>query len=341
VTGGRPLHLIGPDLSLSRAGRRLVVRRGPAVVGSAPLTMVTKVILHGAGQVTTSAMTALLAAGIPLVLLTGSGRALGRLEPPGSPHVAVRWAQLKASADAGNRMEIARRLVDGKIANQRMLVQRQVREHQCLLPGGEAACARLTRVQRRIAACTDLSSLRGVEGACASIYWSQLRPLLAPYGFQGRSRHGRDIANASFNYASALLREAVLTQVTVAGLDTQVSFLHEPYRGRPSLVFDLMEEWRPVLLETTVLGVLALRMVQPEDLEQRNGLARLSLRARAQIIRRFEERLAAPISSRDRDRGRPRSGCGSRPPGWWRRSAVDPPTRRSGGGDGGGHPRPS
>ncbi len=85
-----------------------------------------------------------------------------------------------------------------------------------------------------------------------------------------------------------------------------MSFLHAPRSGRPTLVFDLMEEWRAVLLESTVLGVLGLRMIRPEDLttdpaprtgDSTDGRPRLGPSASAAVIARFRARVDSPARS--------------------------------------------
>lgn len=60
----------------------------------------------------------------------------------------------------------------------------------------------------------------------------------------------------------------MIAAVAAAGLDSCVSFLHTPARGRPTLAFDLMEEWRPVLVESTVLALVGLRAVTDADLTE-------------------------------------------------------------------------
>jgi len=79
-----------------------------------------------------------------------------------------------------------------------------------------------------------------------------------------------------------------------AGFDPFLSFLHTPSRGRPTLAFDLMEEWRPVLLESTVLALLGLGSATAADLEDSVGGPRLSPALRAAAVTRFQARLAAP-----------------------------------------------
>jgi CRISPR-associated protein Cas1 len=70
----------------------------------------------------------------------------------------------------------------------------------------------------------------------------------------------------SFGYTllGALMESAVLR----VGLDPMVGVFHAPDYGRPSLVLDLIEEFRPVLVDALVLRVLNRREVAPEDFEE-------------------------------------------------------------------------
>ena len=65
-----------------------------------------------------------------------------------------------------------------------------------------------------------------------------------------------------------------------------------PFRGRPTLVFDLMEEWRSVLLDPVVWSLVRLHAVGPTDIDHDNGRAQLSARSRRLAIERFRSRLS-------------------------------------------------
>jgi CRISPR-associated protein Cas1 len=81
-------------------------------------------------------------------------------------------------------------------------------------------------------------------------------------------------------------------------------------------VFDLMEEWRPVLLEPTVLALVRLGAVRPDSVTVTTEGPRLSAAASAATIERFRTRLAqstrgwpmvdrpAPYADRVRDQAR-------------------------------------
>ena len=288
------LHVMGADACVARRGGRLVVVRGGRVEHSAPLVRVASLVLHGTVGITTPALHALLDAEVPVVLLRRDGRALGRLEPPASSHADRRRRQLEASADRVRCLELARLIVSGKLANQRALLLRQRRRDEPVRMASE----RLGALAARALRAPDLPGLLGLEGAGGRAYFSALSAMLPEWcNFLGRDRRGGDLFNAGVNYVSALLRERVVSALAAEGLDPCLSHLHVPTRGRPTLAFDLMENFRPVLVEGSVLALLRLGVLGPGDLVFHPEGGRLSDEARRSLVRRFHARLAAPPST--------------------------------------------
>lgn len=302
-----PLHVTSAGSSVAKRGNRVVVLREHRVEASVGIMRLSEVILQGASVgVTTPALHMLLANEVPLVLLSSGGRPLGRLEPPSAGHVQTRQAQLLRSMDPGSRLELSRALVAGKIHNQRTLLARRART----LPEPDDTLAslvtRLGQLEGQVETHASVEALLGLEGAASGAYFRGIRRLLPDVpSFTHRQRSGPDVVNAVINYCSALLREAVFNAACAAGLDPQLSFFHLPTRGRPTLAFDLMEEWRPVLLEGTVLSLLRLRTITDRDLDRQEDRAVLSGRARRAIVQRFYDRLASPASTWPGEPGRP------------------------------------
>lgn len=302
-----PLYVIDGPATVAKRGGRILVTREREVLASAPLMCLSEVVLFGRINVTTPALHALLDADVPLVLLRSDGRARGRLEPPGSPHVALRQLQTLRCAEPAARLHVARAVVAAKLRNQRALLRaRQERSgHADTL---RAAADRLAALETAARDAAGVSSLLGIEGAGAGAYFRAFRLLAEGCGFTRRDRHGPDVVNALLNYCSALLREQVLGAITAAGLDPHASFFHTPMRGRPTLAFDLMEEWRPVLLEATVLALLGLGMVRPADCRPTDEGPRLHREARAAAVNRFRARLDRPARSWPPRPGQPTYG---------------------------------
>jgi len=287
---GVPLYVLDVRAVVTKRGGRVVVMRDGKALDSAPLFRLSRVVLFGAAGITTPALHALLAAGVPVVLLRSDGRPVGRVEPPASCDAEVRYRQLVRSSLPSDRLVLARALVAGKLRNQRAHLQRRARDSEHAVALRDAAALVGEQVARAEAS-TTVPSLIGIEGGATGIYFSALRLILGRSGFRRRDRFGRDIVNALINYCSALLREQVLGAIAVAGLDPNLSFLHTPTRRRPTLAFDLMEEWRPVLVESTVLSLLGLGIVRPDDLVDGADGPRLTPEACSAAVARFHERL--------------------------------------------------
>ena len=288
-----PLHVATPGTVVGKRGGRLEARREGTVVASAALLGVSELVLVGNVQVTTPALHALLDADVPVILLRGDGRTRGRLEPPASPHAQVRRAQLRATDDPQRRLMVAREIVAAKLGNQARLVTKQL-DRNGAVSSGEGA-ARLRGLAVEAAQADSVARLRGLEGAGSRAYFAALRRVLAGWvpAFSQRDRQADDPVNALINYLSAVLRETVQRELVVRGLDPSVGFYHEPFRARPSLALDLMEEWRPVLLERTVLALIRRGQVGPGSLEPSDEGPRLSREARSAAVAHFDDRLQA------------------------------------------------
>src|SRR5207253_135761 len=119
----------------------------------------------------------------------------------------------------------------------------------------------------------DLDRLRGLEGAAAALYFGQFGKLLrtADLTFAGRTRRPpRDPVNACLSFGYALLGSVLETEVLRCGLEPLIGFLHQPAYGRPSLMLDLLEEFRP-LVDALVVRLVNLRQLGPRDFERRGG----------------------------------------------------------------------
>ena len=298
-----PLYVIEPAAVVRKDGGRIVVTVDGELRASLPLMELTEVVLLGPANVSTQALRALLGANVPVVFLRSDGRARGRLEPPGATQIETRRRQLALSADLAARLHIASACIGAKIHNQRVGLVRAARSPDLAEADrrklGELA-DRISAFGTKLDAATSLSSLLGFEGASASAYYEGIRLLVgARVGFARRNRFESDVLNLAINYSSALVREQVVGAITAAGLDPGVSFLHEPRRARPTLAFDLMEEWRPLLVDGLALAAINLNMISAIDVERRaDGRALLSQRARSRLVERFAFRLASQASER-------------------------------------------
>jgi len=260
------LYVTEQGASLTKRGSRLVVEKLGRPVHWVHAFKVEQVVLMGSINVTPGAIAFLLQQGIDTVFLSFYGKYRGRLISHLGRNIELRRRQFERLADPAFRLAQARAYVQGKLHNCRVLLRRQNQElgHETITK----VLHQLRSLARQTQTCQTVDSLMGVEGAGAAAYFSSFPHLLkAPhFSFPGRNRRPpRDPVNVLLSLGYTLLANAVQTQVHVAGLDPYLGCLHAVEYGRPSLVLDLMEEFRPVLVDSLVLHLINRRIIQPGD----------------------------------------------------------------------------
>ena len=144
---------------------------------------------------------------------------------------------------------------------------------------------------------TPLGTLQGLEGTGAAIYFAAFPKLLRQtMGFEGRRRRPpTDPVNALLSFGYTLLLNNVLAAIGLVGLDPYAGYLHSSQYGKPALALDLMEEFRPIIVDSVVQSVINNRVIEPGDFEAELGAYRLADPARRRFIQKFEERLAQEV----------------------------------------------
>jgi CRISPR-associated protein Cas1 len=231
-------------------------------------------------------------------LLDRVGRFQARIEGPVSGNVLLRRAQYRSSEKPE---PFVRGFLAGKIANQRTVLQRALRDRANLATDSRAAIetvvARLGFILRRVALGEDeLETLRGYEGEAAKLYFSVFDHLIASddplMRFTGRSRRPPlDAVNGLLSFLYTLLTHECRSAAETVGLDPAVGFLHRDRPGRPSLALDLMEELRPVFVDRLALALINRKQIQSSDFDRRDGGAvLLNERGRKTVITAWQER---------------------------------------------------
>lgn len=98
-------------------------------------------------------------------------------------------------------------------------------------------------------------SLLGIEGISASLYFSSLSNLkLFPQSFRYRTkRNSTEITNIALNYGYAILCNRIYSYIVKSGLDPYCSILHTMRSGKPSLILDIMEQYRSYIVDRAII----------------------------------------------------------------------------------------
>lgn len=283
-----PLYVKDQGGVIGLSGEQLTIST-PSGRQSARLPNTSEVNVFGNIQITTQALRALVERGIPVSLFSYGGWFSGRVVSHDSKNVELRIAQHAAAADSVLCVQIARRIVESKILNCRTLLRRNV---PVLDP---TVLFELKQLARKASEAVSLESLLGYEGTAARVYFGAFTKMLkgvSEFDLDGRNRRPpRDPVNAMLSFAYALLTKDFALALSTAGLDPLLGFYHQPRFGRPALALDLMEEFRPLIADSVVIGAINNDVIRDTDFVIAKGGCALSHAARKRFILAYERRM--------------------------------------------------
>ncbi len=134
----------------------------------------------------------------------------------------------------------------------------------------------------------SISQLMGYEGEISSLYWQSLVIIMEEKSnFTGRvTRGAKDLVNASLNYGYAILYARVQNALLKAGLALHISFLHSMQDGKPTLVYDLIEEFRAFVVDRAIISMI--NKNEPLKINEKGELSKASCHL---IVQNVKERL--------------------------------------------------
>ncbi len=289
----------GKGLFVGKHQGRLRVSREGKPLSEAPILHLEQVVIVDTGVAVSSDVIRTCAEeGIPIYFLSPTGQHIAGLYSAGlTGTVLTRRAQLGAFEDERG-VTLARAFVVGKLENQRALIRYIAKYRKEAEP---ALFEELTRVAaelgdhvqeaeqvsaRQVSEVRDL--LLSIEGRAASHYWGAIKRVIPErLGWPGRETQGaQDPFNAALNYGYGVLYAQVERALVLAGLDPYGGFLHADRPGKPSLVLDLIEEFRQMVVDRTLIG-----QVNRGFALERDEQGRLDLPTRKRIAERVLERL--------------------------------------------------
>lgn len=289
--------------SVRKRGARFLISRGADNIEEVAASRAERIILPVRGaSISTDAIALAIERDVPVYFSYYNGRPLAYLMPAKGKEMAkIRRAQYTASSRT--RASLVKGFVTGKIQNQQAFLQKKIRNRRNTLASSKEqymlVLDQLARVVEAINTLADnketlVSDAMVLEAHAASKYWMSIGTIIPErYKFPGRKKRGAsDAVNRLLNYGYGILRNEVWSAITYAGLDPFGGFLHADKSSRPSLVFDLMEEFRAPIVDSVVIRLLCEKNMPLRRITEENGLSQW---ARTQLIQAIAECLSSPV----------------------------------------------
>lgn len=296
-----PVYVQAHHAKVAKVGETLEISVDDVKTQTVRLINCSQLALFGNVYVTAPALMELMTRGVPVSWHSHGGWFMGHTIGTGHKNVELRRAQFRAADDEHFCLRLAKGLVDTKIRNCRTLLRRNWKNAEA--PPG--LLEDLNGDLRRVARAPDLQGLLGVEGSAAARYFGAFTNLLKDTGPEGnfafdfKTRNRRpptDPVNAMLSYAYSLLVRVWHVTLTAVGLDPYLGFYHQPRYGRPALALDLMEPFRPLIADSTVIQAINNGEVRPTDFVAAAGSVNLSPDGRKRFIGTFERRMSLEVT---------------------------------------------
>lgn len=307
----RPLYLNTPGYRVGCKDEVLTIKDKDKLIEEVRMRDVSHVALFGNIQISTQAIQSLCEQEVPVTYFSMGGWFYGITRGHALKNVFLRMEQFRLAREEATCLSLARQFVHGKIRNHRTLL---MRNH---LEPPEVIIGKLKRASEDALAANSIEELLGIEGAAASQYFQQFGGMVKveddlpglgltventkqrTFNFNFNNRNRRpptDPVNAMLSLAYSMLAKDCTLAALAVGFDSYLGFYHQPRFGRPALGLDLMEEFRPLIAESTVLNCINNRVVTDKDFVKAGQAVNLTAPGRKRFFQTYEQRMSSLIT---------------------------------------------
>lgn len=294
------LYITNDSLYLALDGENLICKQENEVKFRIPFDNIENIVCFNYLGCSPALMGRCVDKAIPINFISPHGRFLAKVcgETKGNVHLRIQQIE----SFKVNALLLTQNTVATKLYNTVKLLQRSLHDNSELRDDEKIiSLIELLKVSAsQIYTLQEVDSILGVEGKCASEYFSAFNKLLInsknTFKFIGRTkRPPLDPINAVMSFVYTLLTLQYAAALETVGLDSYIGYYHTPRSGRHSLACDLVEETRCVV-DRFVLTMFNLMELKEDDFERQvSGAVWLNDSGRKKVITKWQEKQRTDI----------------------------------------------
>lgn len=269
LSGASEVVVASPGIFIGKSRNRLILKQQRKIIAEMPFSRLSCVTVVSAGVSLSSDVIRYCAAkNIPLNFYGYTGRAYASLRSPLFSSGDLTLFQVRMYAN-GRGLTLSRKIIIAKCRSQMNLLKYYNRHRSTADPVfNERLQPVLAGMSRDLSAMQALNikpplkkcrnEVFTAEARVAAGYWQMIGQLLPrELGFGRRVKKGaQDVVNVMLNYGYGILYQRVWEALHRVGLNPEVGFLHAWHRGRPTLVYDLVEEYRQIMVDRPLFSLM-------------------------------------------------------------------------------------
>lgn len=272
------LYVTTENAYLALDGENVVIQSDGSTLGRLPLHIIDGIMSFGYIGASPALMGKCAEMNKSLVFLKPNGQFLAKITGKSYGNILLRREQYRICDNKERSLAIAKNIISAKLSNSNTVLSRAVRDHALRIDTQKfsqiAASLQSGKVKSYNAESAD--SLRGLEGECASLYFSVFDAMILQqkddFFYKSRSRRPpTDNVNAMLSFSYSLLTSMCVSALEAVGLDAYAGVYHTERPGRCSMALDLLEEFRAPFADRFVLTTINQKSICGKDLMEKES----------------------------------------------------------------------
>lgn len=244
---------------------RITVIQSDDLLRTLPIESVEGITIIGNGQMTTPCIGECLKRGISIQYYSSKGAYFGKLSSTKHVNTKRQRLQVRLTEDKTFALTLSKIILQAKLNNQIVLLRRYQRNSKIHV---NEEINTIKRLKDKISSGKDLPEISGYEGNAARAYFKGLNNLInvSEFKFNGRNRRPpKDPFNSLLSFGYTILLNDIYGAIESRGLNPYFAFLHQDREKHPTLSSDLIEEWRPIIVDSIAMALINGREISIEN----------------------------------------------------------------------------
>lgn len=249
------IYICEQGATIGFSTNRLTIDYKDGMKKTLPIEPIEAIEIFGNSQITSQCMKSCLTRGIDISFYSSNGSYFGKLTSTNHVNTSRQRQQARLYDNMDFRLGLARRIIKAKISNQVVILRRYSKNSDVDI---DDKIKQIKIIERNIETADAIDVLMGYEGLAARVYFSALGMLIdKDFHFTGRNkRPPKDPFNSMISLGYSILLNEIYGKLQAKGLNPYFGFIHSDREKHPTLASDMMEEWRAVIVDTTVMSMI-------------------------------------------------------------------------------------
>lgn len=287
------VYVVEPASVIKKNKNKVQITLNDLIIQEIPLNLIETIVVTGKVIVTNGVMEALLVENISFVWIGYNGRFIGKLENEKNYNIIRQYNQFKLYENDEKRLSISRQFILGKAKNQKTVLMRYNKNLNSKVL--EGIIYDIKYYINKVIRSNSIEELMGLEGYIARVYFKGIGIIVPDeFSFTKRTKHPPlDPVNSVLSFGYSILFNDICNIVVGKKLNPYVPVLHSMRNGHQALCSDLIEEWRPIIIDSMVINMFKNNEFFLEDFVVNRDGVFIEPDAVRKFIKKYENKMSS------------------------------------------------